>query len=52
MKISTIFIIAGMFIISLYCLIDVSYYASQIEVENNLTNVPTVSIPSIDVNRR
>ncbi|MDO8870732.1 MAG: class E sortase [Methanobacteriaceae archaeon] len=52
MKLSTIFIIAGMFIISLYCLIDVSYYASQIEVENNLTSVPMVSIPSIDVNQK
>lgn len=52
MKISTLFIIAGMFIISLYCLIDVSYYASQIEVENNLTSVPVVSLPSLDVNQK
>jgi sortase A len=49
MKLSTIFIILGLFIISLYCVIDVSYYSSQLAIENNST-VPVVILPSISVN--
>jgi LPXTG-site transpeptidase (sortase) family protein len=52
MKLSTILIITGMFIISLYCLIEVSYYASQINVENNITKTGIVSIPSLDINQK
>jgi LPXTG-site transpeptidase (sortase) family protein len=52
MKLSTILIITGMFIISLYCLIEVSYYASQINVENNITKTSIVSIPSLDINQK
>lgn len=49
MKPSTIFIIIGLLIISLYCVIDVSYYSSQLEVENKSTT-PVVLVPSIGVN--
>lgn len=52
MKISTFFIIAGMFIISLYCLIDVSYYASQIEIQNNVTDTAIVSMPTANINQK
>lgn len=48
MRLSTFFILAGIVIISFYFLIDVSFYASQIEIENN-TTTPVVVIPSIDV---
>ena len=51
MKLSTFFIIMGMLIISMYCLIEVSYYASELKIENN-TNTPIVLIPSIDVNEK
>ena len=41
MKLSTVFIIAGMLIISLYFLVEVSYYASaDTNVDDNRTNVP------------
>jgi sortase A len=49
MKLSTIFIILGMLIISLYCLIDVSFYASQLVIENNDNNTPVVIAPTIGV---
>ncbi|MCK9150392.1 class E sortase [Methanobacterium alcaliphilum] len=54
MRISTIFIILGMLIISMYCLIDVSYYASQVSVTEhyNTSNTPLVNIPSIDVTEK
>lgn len=48
MKVSTFFILLGMLIISFYFLIDVSFYASQMEIEND-SNVPIVLVPSIDV---
>lgn len=54
MNISTIFIILGMLIISMYCLIDVSYYASQVSVTEhyNTSNTSLVIIPSIDVTEK
>ncbi len=50
MRISTFFIVVGMLIISLYFLIDVSFYASQIVMENNTTTA-VVIMPSIDVSQ-
>ena len=52
MKLSTVFIIAGMLIISLYFLVEVSYYASaNTNVDNNRTNIPYLIIPSIGIDQ-
>jgi LPXTG-site transpeptidase (sortase) family protein len=49
MKISTILIIAGLLIISLYCLVEVNYY-SAVEKENeSTTDTPVLNIPKIGV---
>jgi LPXTG-site transpeptidase (sortase) family protein len=52
MKLSTVFIIAGMLIISLYFLVEVSYYASaNTNVDNNRTSIPYLIIPSIGIDQ-
>lgn len=48
MRIPTIFVIVGMFIISLYFLIEVDYYSSAITLEKNI-DAPYVIIPKIGV---
>ncbi len=50
MKLSTFFVVAGMFIISLYFLIDVNYYASTQSISENKTDTPYLKIPKIGVN--
>ncbi len=53
MKISTFLILAGLLIISFYLLIDVSFYASQVVIENDSsTPTPMVVMPSIDLTQR
>jgi LPXTG-site transpeptidase (sortase) family protein len=52
MKLSTVFIIAGMVIISLYFLVEVSYYAAaETNVVENQTAVPYLKIPSIGIDQ-
>jgi LPXTG-site transpeptidase (sortase) family protein len=52
MKLSTVFIIAGMLIISLYFLVEVSYYAAaETNVDENQTTVPYLIIPSIGIDQ-
>ena len=51
MKISTIFIIAGMIIISLYTLVEVSYYASASTLDQNRSEIPYLEIPSIGIDQ-
>jgi len=51
MKLSTFFILVGMIIISLYCLIEVSYYASAENLSQNSSNTPYLLIPSIGVDQ-
>ena len=51
MKISTILIIAGLVIISMYTLIEVSYYASASTMDQNRSNVPYLEIPSIGIDQ-
>ncbi|ADP77863.1 sortase family protein [Methanothermus fervidus DSM 2088] len=46
-KLSTVMIIVGVFIIFLYALIEVSYYASKITIENKYT--ATLEIPAINL---
>lgn len=49
MKLSTILIIAGMVIISMYALVEVSYYASANTMDMNKTDVPYLIIPTIGI---
>lgn len=51
MKLSTFFIIAGLVIISLYTLVEVSYYASATSIDQNASDVPYLKIPSIGINQ-
>ncbi|WP_455241133.1 class E sortase [Methanothermobacter tenebrarum] len=51
MRISTILVITGMFILSLYALIEVSFYASEIEIEQKEPNAPIVEIPGINLTK-
>lgn len=51
MKLSTLFVLIGIIIISLYCLIEVSYYASSDNSSQNSTNTPYIEIPSINVDQ-
>ncbi|MDD3984393.1 MAG: class E sortase [Methanobacterium sp.] len=51
MKISTFFILFGMLIISLYGLIEISYYSSANQFITDNTNIPYLEIPKIDVNQ-
>jgi len=49
MKLSTFFVLVGMLIISLYGLIEVSYYASAQNLTENSSDTPYLIIPGIDV---
>jgi len=52
MKLTTVFIIAGMIIISLYFLVEVSYHATaETKIDTNQTNVPYLEIPSIEIHQ-
>lgn len=51
MKLSTLFIIVGMIIISLYTLVEVSYYSSASTMDQNRSDVPYLEIPSIGVDQ-
>lgn len=52
MKFSTVLIIAGMLIISLYFLVEVSYYASAESGDGqNVSNAPYLLIPSIGIDQ-
>jgi sortase A len=51
MKLSTFFILVGMIIISLYALIEVSYYASAENLSKNSSDTPYLQIPSIGVDQ-
>lgn len=53
MKLSTVFIIAGMVIISLYFLVEVSYHAGvdAANIDDNRTNTPYLEIPSIGIDQ-
>ena len=49
MKLSTFLVLVGMLIISLYGLIEVSYYASAQNLTENSSDTPYLIIPGIDV---
>ncbi len=49
MKLSTFFVLMGMLIISLYCLIEVSYYASTESTGQNISDSPYIEISKIGV---
>ena len=51
MKLSTFFVLLGMLIISLYGLIEVSYYASANQLAVNNTDTPYIEIPKIGVDQ-
>lgn len=51
MKLSTILVLVGMVIISLYGLIEVSYYSSAQSMAANSSDTPYLDIPSIGVNQ-
>ena len=51
MKLSTFFVLFGMLIISLYGLIEVSYYASANQLAVNNTDTPYIEIPKIGVDQ-
>lgn len=50
MKFSTVLVLVGLFIISLYFLIEVQYYAGTVEVNTNPQETPYIKIPKIGVN--
>ncbi|MDI6723730.1 MAG: class E sortase [Methanobacterium sp.] len=51
MKLSTFLVIIGLIIISLYFLVEVSYYASAETVLENKSDVPRLLIPKINVDQ-
>ena len=51
MKLSTLFIIAGMVIISLYFMVEVSFYATTEDVVLNKSDTPFLEIPKIGVDQ-
>ena len=51
MKISTIFVVLGLLIISLYCIVEVNYYASAQEVTHNISDTPYLKISEIGVDQ-
>ena len=51
MKLSTLFVLIGMVIISLYGLIEVSYYSSAGNISQNSSNTPFLEIPAIGVDQ-
>ncbi|MDD1774768.1 MAG: class E sortase [Methanobacterium sp.] len=50
MKFSTAMVLVGMFIISLYLLIEVEYYSYSVNVDLNPQDTPYLKIPKIGVN--
>lgn len=51
MKLSTVFIIAGMVIISLYFMVEVSYYSTTENIVLNASDTPYLEIPKIGVDQ-
>ncbi|KAF5076479.1 class E sortase [Methanobacterium aggregans] len=51
MKISTIFVVLGLLIISFYCIVEVNYYASAQEVTKNISDTPYLEISKIGVDQ-
>ncbi|MBI5680230.1 MAG: class E sortase [Methanobacterium sp.] len=51
MKLSTVFIMIGMVIISLYFLVEVSYYSSTENIQENRSTVPYLEIPAIGIDQ-
>jgi len=51
MKLSTFFVLSGMLIITLYGLIEVSYYASTNEIVGNNSDTPYLEIPKIGIDQ-
>ncbi len=51
MKFSTLFVILGLIIISLYFLVEVSYYSSAEIVVENKTDIPYLIIPKINIDQ-
>lgn len=51
LRVSTFLVIVGMFILSLYALIEVSFYASEVNIKQEEPNVPIVEIPSINLTK-
>ena len=51
MKLSTLFIIAGMVIISLYFMVEVSFYSTTEDVVLNKSDTPFLEIPKISVDQ-
>lgn len=51
MKFPTVLILVGMFIISLYFLIEVDYYASAVNVNVSSNDTPYIKIPKIGVDQ-
>ncbi len=51
MKLSTLFVLLGMIVISFYGLIEVSYYASAQQLEQNSSNTPYLEIPLIGIDQ-
>jgi sortase A len=49
MKVSTVLVIAGMFIISLYFLVEVNYYSGVDGNDQNSSDTPYLIIPSIGI---
>ncbi len=49
MKVSTVLVIAGMIIISLYFLVEVNYYSGITNSEDNSSDTPYLLIPSIGI---
>lgn len=49
MRLATFLIITGMFIVSLYALLEVSFYSSQVIVQNPDIRAPVIEIPSINL---
>jgi sortase A len=47
MKISTLFVVLGLVIISLYCFMEVDYYVSYQEITKNTSDVPYLTISKI-----
>ena len=51
MKLSTVLVLVGMLIISLYFLIEVDYYSSAQAISQNPQDTPFIKIPKIGVNQ-
>jgi sortase (surface protein transpeptidase) len=49
MKVSTVLVIAGMIIISLYFLVEVNYYSGAEDTQKNSSDAPYLLIPAIGI---